>query len=174
MKLSVMDIFRFGQDCFHTPSAEESIVTCCGSKNHFKNTVSFWLHALFAEDWTSRENYFASYAESGLCVPISCDAFYGMINECSNWLRPELPTFLLDREDLLCAWKMYDDWTILRLLRNVAATSLRSNGKQQPDVAEQSREPEHAIRRLEMEAVLARARLRQVVIWLNGPDNTRE
>ncbi len=52
--------------------------------------------------------------------------------------------------------------TILRLLRNVAATSLRSTGKQQPDVAEQSREPEHAIRRLEMEAVLARARLRQV------------
>ncbi len=53
--------------------------------------------------------------------------------------------------------------TILRLLRNVGATSLRSTGKQQPDVAEQSREPEHAIRRLEMEAVLARARLRQVV-----------
>ncbi len=110
MKLSVMDIFRFGQECFHTPSAEESIITCCGSKEHFKSAMTFWLHALFAEDWTSRENYFASYAESGLCVPISCDAFYGMINECSNWLRPELPTFLLGREDLLCAWKMYDNW----------------------------------------------------------------
>lgn len=109
-KLSVMDIVRFDQDCFHTPAAEESIIACCGSKTHFKTAASFWLHALFAEDWTNREKYFAAYVGSGLCDPISSDTFYHKIGEYSNSLRHELPAFLLGREDLLCALKMYDDW----------------------------------------------------------------
>jgi hypothetical protein len=115
-KLSVMDIVRFDQDCFHTPAAEESIIACCGSKNHFKTAVSFWLHALFAEDWTIREEYFASYVRSGLCDPINSDTFYGKIGEYSNSLRRELPAFLLGREDLLWALKMYDDWDDVAVL----------------------------------------------------------
>jgi hypothetical protein len=115
-KLNLMEIVRFDQDCFHTPSAEESIIACCGSRADFATAASFWLHSLFAADWTNRENYFTPYAESGLCLPIGTDMFHSIVKDCTYSLRRDLPAFLCDRQDLLCAQKMYDEWNDVAII----------------------------------------------------------
>jgi hypothetical protein len=104
-----LESVRFEPDCFASPSTEQTITACRGSKADFATAAAFWLHSLVAAGWAKGGND-RTYADSAIFQPIGTDVFRGILRDYSRSLTRELPNFLRDRLDLTRAQRMYDDW----------------------------------------------------------------
>jgi hypothetical protein len=106
-----IEIVRFDQLDFETPSSEESIVAAHGSQQVFSSGLLFWIKTIQAEDWLGhRAKYFVPHVQAGLCQPITEKEFAATVAEHSCGLRHQLPAFLVPLTGFQSGLRMYDDW----------------------------------------------------------------
>jgi hypothetical protein len=115
-----LEVVEFDSGHFTSPSGEEQIWAFRGSKRDYPSGLLFWVKSLQAQGWEGKESYLISYAEGGLCEPLTESEFARVVTEYSGGLRRPLPQFLVELGGFRAGLRMNADWNDVAVVAELA------------------------------------------------------